>query len=51
MTVINTFVPSRDDELKIDISESVRMLEEYRDGWCLAQRTDAEDAPQGVVPR
>ncbi|KAK7455105.1 hypothetical protein VKT23_010976 [Stygiomarasmius scandens] len=51
MTVVNTFIPSRDDELAIKVSETVRMLEEYHDGWCLVQSTDGEDAPQGVIPR
>ncbi|KAL9715449.1 hypothetical protein Ac2012v2_002112 [Leucoagaricus gongylophorus] len=34
MTVINTFVPNLEDELSIQVGETVCMLEEFRDGWC-----------------
>ncbi|KAF5373705.1 hypothetical protein D9758_000958 [Tetrapyrgos nigripes] len=52
MTVIGTFEPAQNDELPISVSEMVRMLEEYRDGWCLVEHMDAKDGnSQGVVPR
>uniref|UniRef100_A0A0W0GCH6 SH3 domain-containing protein n=1 Tax=Moniliophthora roreri TaxID=221103 RepID=A0A0W0GCH6_MONRR len=51
MTVINTFEPSLDDELLIQIGETIRLLEEYNDGWCLVQRIGKADSPRGVVPR
>ncbi|KAK7034743.1 fus1 actin binding protein [Paramarasmius palmivorus] len=51
MTVINTFEPSLDDELLVKIGDTVRLLEEYNDGWCLAQIIGKADSPRGVVPR
>ncbi|EIN07080.1 hypothetical protein PUNSTDRAFT_53478 [Punctularia strigosozonata HHB-11173 SS5] len=48
MTVIQVFVPSLDDELAIELGESLRLLEEYEDGWCLVSRGGAA---KGVVPR
>ncbi|KAL0946489.1 hypothetical protein HGRIS_012707 [Hohenbuehelia grisea] len=51
MVVIDTFVPSLDDELAVRVGEVVHMLEEYRDGWCLVQRVGRLDAQRGVVPR
>lgn len=51
MTVAASFTPSLDDELSIKIGDIVRMLEEFRDGWCLIQRVGRIDAPKGVVPR
>lgn len=49
MTVANLFTPSMDDELAIAIGETVRLVEEYQDGWCLIQRL-GEDSQRGVVP-
>ncbi|KAF9266484.1 hypothetical protein L218DRAFT_996666 [Marasmius fiardii PR-910] len=51
MSVINTFTPSLEDEMLIHIGDTIRMLEEYTDGWCLVQRIGKSDAPRGVVPR
>jgi hypothetical protein len=53
MTVVTAFIPNLADELSIEIGEPVRMLDEYRDGWCLVQRVGKvdSDAPKGVVPR
>lgn len=52
MTVVTTFVPNMEDELAVKIGDTVRMLEEYHDGWCLAQLLVGRvDAPQGVIPR
>ncbi|KAG6873803.1 hypothetical protein C0995_011028 [Termitomyces sp. Mi166 len=51
MTVSASFAPALDDELAIKIGDTVRMLEEYRDGWCLVQRVGRIDAPKGAVPR
>lgn len=51
MTVATTFTPSLDDELAIKLGDTIRMVEEYRDGWCLVQRVGRIDAPKGVVPR
>ncbi|KAJ7080412.1 hypothetical protein B0H15DRAFT_890880 [Mycena belliarum] len=51
MTVTNSFTPTLDDELAIQIGETIRILEEYQDGWALVQRIGRIDAPKGVVPR
>ncbi|KAF9449591.1 hypothetical protein P691DRAFT_799142 [Macrolepiota fuliginosa MF-IS2] len=51
MTVSNTFVPTLDDELSVRIGDTVRMLEEFKDGWCTVQHLGKFDAPRGVVPR
>ncbi|GJE96412.1 hypothetical protein PsYK624_126090 [Phanerochaete sordida] len=50
MVVACTFVPSLPDELHVAVGEPLRMLEEYEDEWCLAQRVGADGA-RGVVPR
>ncbi|KAF9069161.1 hypothetical protein BDP27DRAFT_1421348 [Rhodocollybia butyracea] len=51
MSVINTFHPSLDDELPIKIGDSVLLIEEYHDGWCLVQHVGKIESPRGVVPR
>ncbi|KAG6849541.1 hypothetical protein H0H93_007629 [Arthromyces matolae] len=51
MTVATSFTPSLNDELSISFGETVRMLTEYQDGWCLVQRVGRIDAPKGAVPR
>jgi hypothetical protein len=51
MTVVNTFVKSLDDELHIQFGDTLRMFEEYNDGWCLCQHVGNFDSPKGVVPR
>ncbi|KAJ8092494.1 fus1 actin binding activity protein [Marasmius tenuissimus] len=51
MSVTNTFTPSLEDEMLIHIGDTIRMVEEYTDGWCLVQRVGKPDAPKGVVPR
>ncbi|KIM86344.1 hypothetical protein PILCRDRAFT_322820 [Piloderma croceum F 1598] len=51
MTVAHPFEPSMDDELSIGLGETVRLLEEYEDEWCLVQRVGRIDAMKGVVPR
>ncbi|KAF7296276.1 hypothetical protein HMN09_01096900 [Mycena chlorophos] len=50
MTVVNPFVPTMDDELPITVGETIRVLEEFHDGWGLVQRMGRGDAPKGVVP-
>jgi hypothetical protein len=47
MVVAQTFAPTMGDELTVAVGERVRMLEEYADGWCLAER----GSERGVVPR
>lgn len=50
MVVIALYVPSLNDELPIRLGETIRMIEEYEDEWCLAQRVGRTDE-RGVVPR
>ncbi|KAG6817778.1 hypothetical protein H0H87_003186 [Tephrocybe sp. NHM501043] len=51
MSVASSFTPTLDDELAIKLGDTVRMLDEYKDGWCLVQRVGRIDAPKGAVPR
>jgi hypothetical protein len=51
MTVINTFTPTLDDELPLTIGDTVRMLEEFKDGWCSVQYLGKDNAAKGAVPR
>lgn len=50
MTVYHTFAPTLGDELPVSIGETVRLLDEYDDGWCLVERVSS-DRKQGIVPR
>ncbi|KAI0672688.1 hypothetical protein C8Q78DRAFT_1077033 [Trametes maxima] len=51
MLVEHTFVPSLADELSIKVGETLRMLEEYEDEWCLVERLGSLSGERGVVPR
>jgi hypothetical protein len=51
MSVVDSFDPSMVDELLITVGETVRILEEYEDEWCLVQRVGRIDSEKGVVPR
>lgn len=51
MVVTCTFVPSLADELAIKVGETLRLVEEYEDEWCLVQRVGKPDAEKGVIPR
>ncbi|KAI0374637.1 hypothetical protein BV20DRAFT_381842 [Pilatotrama ljubarskyi] len=51
MLVEHTFVPSLADELSIKVGETLRMLEEYEDEWCLVERLGSRSGERGVVPR
>lgn len=51
MTVEHAFEPTMDDELLVSVEETVRLLEEYEDEWCLVQRVGRIDAQKGVIPR
>ena len=50
MNVVALFTPSLPDELRIKIGDTVRIIEEYKDGWCFVQFLGERDAPKGVVP-
>jgi len=51
MDVATAFTSSLEDELSLSLGETVRLLEEFEDSWCLVQRVGRKDAPQGIVPR
>ena len=51
MTVVSTFIPNLEDELSIQVGETVCMLEEFKDGWCTVQYGDKHNSARGVVPR
>jgi hypothetical protein len=49
--VSTTFQPSRDDELAVRAGDTLRLLKEFEDEWCLVQRVGRPNAEKGVVPR
>ncbi|KAI0784402.1 hypothetical protein C8Q75DRAFT_736264 [Abortiporus biennis] len=51
MLVVCTFVPSLPDELRINLGETLRLIEEYEDEWCLVQRVGKSEDERGVIPR
>ena len=51
MTVVSTFIPNLEDELSIQVGETVCMLEEFKDGWCTVEYGDKCNSAKGVVPR
>ncbi|KAI0313124.1 hypothetical protein OF83DRAFT_1175970 [Amylostereum chailletii] len=51
MVVCTSFPAMRADELPITVGESLRLLEEFEDQWCLVQRVGRVDAELGVIPR
>ncbi|KAF9556012.1 hypothetical protein CPC08DRAFT_599136, partial [Agrocybe pediades] len=44
------YIPTLSDELRVQVGDTVRVLQEYQDGWCFAQYVGKADAPKGVVP-
>jgi len=50
MTVAALYIPSMSDELPVRLGETIRMIEEYEDEWCLVQRVGRTDE-RGVIPR
>jgi hypothetical protein len=50
MTVVARYTPNLPDELHIKLGDVVRVIAEYKDGWCFAQLLGTIDAPRGVVP-
>jgi len=50
MTVVARYTPNLPDELHVNLGDVVRVITEYKDGWCFAQLLGAIDAPKGVVP-
>lgn len=50
MNVVALFTPNLPDELNVRVGDAVRIIEEYKDGWCFVQFLGEKDAPKGVVP-
>ena len=50
MTVVARYTPKLPDELHVKLGDVVRVIAEYKDGWCFAQLLGTIDAPKGVVP-
>ena len=50
MTVVARYTPNLPDELHVNLGDVVRVIAEYKDGWCFAQLLGTIDAPKGVVP-
>ncbi|KAI0005908.1 hypothetical protein BJV74DRAFT_5162 [Russula compacta] len=51
MLVTTSFEPTLDDELRLRTGETLRLIKEFEDEWCLVQRVGPPDAEKGVVPR
>jgi len=51
MLVTTDFKPSRPDELGLRVGETLRLVKEFEDEWCLVQRVGPPDAEKGVVPQ
>lgn len=49
--VESAFTTTLHDELQICVGETLRLLEEYEDEWCLVQRVGPKNAEKGVIPR
>jgi len=50
MTVVARYTPNLPDELHVKLGDIVRIIAEYKDGWCFAQLLGTIDAPKGVIP-
>ncbi|KAF9484638.1 hypothetical protein BDN70DRAFT_872151 [Pholiota conissans] len=50
MTVVAPYTPTLADELNVIVGDTVRLLQEYQDGWGFVQFVGKGDAPKGVVP-
>ena len=51
MNVIVPYTPTLPDELSLKVGDTIRLMQEYRDGWCFVQYVGKIDAPKGVIPR
>jgi hypothetical protein len=50
MTVAAAYTPTLPDELRVTVGDTVRLLQEYKDGWGFVQYVGKIDSPKGVVP-
>lgn len=51
MVVTTSFESTRHDELGLRTGETLRLIREFDDEWCLVQRVGRPSAEKGVVPR
>lgn len=51
MVVTTSFQPALQDEIGLRSGETLRLLKEFDDEWCLVQRVCRPNAEKGVVPR
>ncbi|KAF8503687.1 hypothetical protein F5888DRAFT_1799977 [Russula emetica] len=51
MVVTTSFESTRPDELRLRTGETLRLIREFDDEWCLVQRVGRLTAERGVVPR
>jgi hypothetical protein len=51
MVVSTSFESTRPDELGLRTGETLRLIREFDDEWCLVQRVGRPNAEKGVVPR
>jgi len=51
VTVKQTFNVTLHDELHVREGETLRLLQEFQDGWTLCQRVGRPDAEKGAVPK
>jgi len=50
MDVVNDFHPTLPDELTVTAGQTVQLLDEYTDGWCMIHFLGV-GAAKGVIPR
>jgi len=50
VTVAQTFPKTLHDELEVKVGDTLRLLQEFKDGWTLCQRVGPADAEKGAVP-
>jgi hypothetical protein len=51
MIVTTSFESTLPDELSLRAGETLRLIREFDDEWCLVQRVGRHTAEKGVVPR
>ena len=51
MVVTTSFKSTRHDELELRTGETMRLIREFDDEWCLVQRVGRPSSEKGVVPR
>ncbi len=51
MVVTTSFESTLPDELSVRTGETLRLIREFDDEWCLVQRVGRLAAEKGVIPR